>query len=128
MRQLTPKQMLLLKDISWSFVFLIFFLIAAFIYHKYGEMEHSKERRQEEIRAAAVPKIAWDDFRTGPLPDGTFEVFRKVQYSRTLVACYAIIDHKKNKAVFHQCSFVEQATDEHDLHRTQIVTPPESLQ
>ena len=96
----SAREALIGDTVKGLFVFTLVIVIGVALFNVYGE----KEKRSEQLEKLAPP-IPWDIWKTNPLPDGTFETFRKVQYGGTLVHCYSVIEPKSNKTRFSSCTF-----------------------
>ena len=91
------------EGIGVTVVFSVIFVFGAgtvLFYNKYVP-----KQKVEQTSTAVVAPLP-DLFKTSPLSDGNYEVFRRFTAGGTTVTCYAVFnDVKKNKTLFHTCTF-----------------------
>ena len=93
------------KDVIAGALLLSAVTVGTAFFYAYGKHERQYQQSQQQQSQTEVTRLP-DLFKTSPLSDGNYEVFRRFTAGGTTVTCYAVFnDVKKNKTLFHTCTF-----------------------
>jgi len=72
--------------------------------------QHLRDRETKNVESTRVieeekNKPLYETSRV--LPGGNYDIFHRVRFGKTLVTCYAVLNAKNNKTLFHTCTFTE---------------------